>query len=411
MDYGSSRMFSNRVPGLRLLSNRSADRLWELTAGYLTSYMDEAPRKDFKDRLLNTNSKNFLSGEVYVQLPVNAREKNVHIIGSFHRPDLYHLKREVVNSNMDMETKGKLISDYIHSSETDFRECEKICDAARRSGANSVAFYFAQFPDARQDKKDESRVPISAKLTLDNIISSTEPKLNRIGITDIHAEQIQGMTNYPVDQIQCEYLFLMHWKHELGDLDNGVLLLPDAGSFKRYGKTIDEFGLNHAVISKMRKGHNESDAMHFSGISPEGKYAIIFDDMIDTGGTAIDAGKAALEKGAKGVIIYTTHGLFSTKINKEEDGSVSGFSFAEDKFKDSGIRVICSDTVPRTDEYRKEQSDWLQQFTIAPYLAELIYCNECGTSHGKQIKRAEQLAKNGTKDELSKELNKFFIYD
>lgn len=311
----------------------------------------------------NVFAKNFPSGEIYVQLPEDVREKDVHLICSFHRPDLYHMKRKIANSDLDEETKQNLLADYIHSTEIDFREVEKICDACERAGARSVSLYITHFPDSRQDKKDESRVAVSAKLNLDRLASS--PLVKRMVTFDLHAPQIQGMVNLPVEHIECGELFVNHVKQKKG-LEKSVLILPDAGSYKRYGQIIKDYGMNYAFISKRRTAHNRASADDFVGDSLDGKTAVIFDDMIDTGGTIINACKEAKEAGASEVVAYTTHGLFSTKIKDNE------ISFAEDKFSEAGIKVYCSDSIPRTKEYREENSDWLEQFSLCPMISDLI---------------------------------------
>ncbi len=390
---------------IRIFSNKTSKELMKLTANSLKEHSKDL----FEKGILNVSTKTFPSGEVYCKLPLNVRKKSVHLIASFHSPDSFELKKSIVNSNLSQKEKAKLIEDFIHTTERDFRELEKICDAARRGGAAGISVYLPYFPDSRQEKKDVSGVPISAKLALDNIKASTEPTLRRLASAELHSPQIQGMTNYPLDEMQVVYLFILHLKlfYSLNDV---VLILPDAGSYKRYQGLIKDFQLNYSIISKTRPEHGKSRAENYIGSSLKNKIAVIFDDIIDSGGTIINAAREAKDLGSKDVIVYATHGIFSTKIKRNENKEPEDFIFAEDKFKKEGLKVCISDSVPRTKEYRELNSKWLVQFTLAPLIAELIYCNEKGKSHGEKIEKLKNLALSNDKEETKRELDRFFIY-
>jgi len=379
---------------IKIISNRSAAHLCSKVVKSCDLAKDDQP---------NAYAKVFPSGEIYVQLPINARKKNLHIIGSFHRCNQYEIKKKIANSDMDKETKKELIQQYSFTLESDFRELEKICDAARRSGAKMISIYLTYYPDCRQDKKDESRVPISAKLTMDNLSSSAEPILKRMASIDLHAGQIQGMTNFPFDEIRCRYIYLAHLRYDLGSLDNVLVLFPDAGSHKAYESDLKNFHMDHAIISKSRPEHGKVRTENYIGPSPKDKVVVIFDDMIDSGGTMINAAKEALKMGAKEVRAYATHGIFSTKVADE-------IVFSEDKFRESGMRVYVSDTVPRTAAYLKEHKAWLTQFTVAPLISDLIQCSETGASHGEILKNYREIALKGNKKNLIKMLDQMFIY-
>jgi ribose-phosphate pyrophosphokinase len=395
---------------VRIISNNSGQQLWRRTIEEYAAKLDEKQGKEVLENCKNTHAKFFPSGEKYVQLQGNSRKKDIHIVAAFHDPIMYYINREIAASNLSIETKGALIENFVHSLEPDFRELEKICDGARRSGANNISVYFAYYPDCRQDKKDEPHVPISAKLTMDNLTSSAEPKLDRIGVVDIHAAQTQGFTNFPVDEIKGRYFFFTHLKHELGSLDDVVLIFPDGNSYTRYQKDIKLFGLKHAIISKSRPEHSQANIEHYIGDSPKGKIAVILDDMIDGGGTTLNAGYETMHLGAKEVRVYCTHFLGSTKvIRNKESKLVEQIVFAEDRFKEAGMKVYSFTTVPRTTEYRKEHSSWLTQFSIAPYIADLIRCNTIGESHGGKIKEYMEVAANGSADEIKKEVERMTI--
>jgi phosphoribosylpyrophosphate synthetase len=247
---------------------------------------------------------------------------------------------------------------------------------------------------------------------MDNLISSAEPKLDRIGVVDLHAAQTQGFTNFPVDEIKCRYFFFTHLKHELGSLDDVVLIFPDGSSYGRYQNDIKHFGLKHAVISKSRPEHNLAKIDHYIGDSPKSKIAVIIDDMVDTGGTTLNAGYETMDLGAKEVRAYCTHFLASTKIVRDkETNKVKEIIFAEDRFKESGMKVYSFTTIPRTNEYRKEHGAWLTQFSIAPYITDLIRCNTIGESHGEKIKGYKEISEKGNAIELRKEVERMAIKD
>ncbi|MFW6013736.1 MAG: ribose-phosphate diphosphokinase [Nanoarchaeota archaeon] len=376
----------------KILSNRSAAGLKDIISGGK-----------------NTFAKKFPSGEVYVQVPEDVNEQDIHIICSFHRPELYHIRSKIAKSDLDEGTKKLLISDFISSVEDDIREIEKICDACKRNGGRSLSIYITQFPDARQDKKDEKGVPVSAKLFLDCIRTSAEPILKKIISVDIHSPQIQAMTNYPFYQIQTVYLFLLHLKLYYSSKDF-IILLPDAGSYKRYEKIIKNFNLDYAIISKSRPDHGNSIAENYIGTSPFNRTVVIFDDIIDTGGTIINTARQAKQMGARDVLVYATHGIFSTKIKENENSKNNEYIFVEERFKEEGLKVYISDSVPRTNEYRNEHSKWLKQFTLAPFFAEIIECDEKNKSYTKIIDEQKKLILNGDKGRIEKEIAKFFIY-
>ena len=375
-----------------IVSNRSANLLRD---GVITNYLkklEESKRDDLT--LLNISSKNFPSGEVYVQFPENLRARNIHVISGSYRPELYYLKRAIADSNLDLQTKGGLIENYTHSIEVDLRELEKIGDAARRSGCEGISVYLTFYPDARQDKKDEPRVPISAKLTIDNLVSSFQPSLKRFGTIDLHSQQIQGFTNYPVDHISVKPFFILYVKYILGSLDNVVLVSPDAGGAKDIQKLAKEYGTPYAISEKIRPEHSKA-IVNVKG-NVKDKIAVIIDDIICTGGTIIESAEALRNEGAKEVIVFATHGLFSTKLIKDDQSKeVKEIIFAEDSLRKANIKIGTTDTIARVPKYYEDNKDiFLPPITIAPLIADLIYCNESGSSHGEKLDKYIDMAKN-----------------
>lgn len=393
----------------RVYSTRSGQELWNKVVDEFARLMGPVERKAFLLQNQNVHAKNFPSGDVYVQLPINTRKKSVHVISAFQRPDWFEVKKAVTESNIPLEMKIELIQNYVHTTDTDLMELYKINDACIRAGARDISVYFSNFPDARQDKKDEPRVPISSSLILGLTEESARTAHLRFGAVDLHAEQIQGMTKHPFDEIPFQYLLLGYIKDRLGSLDNVVLLLPDAGSGKRYEGLMQDTGIARTILQKRRSAHGKSEITGFEGVSPKGKICIILDDIIDSGGTTCNAGVWAYNHGAEEVYSLSTHLLASTKVKKDDNGIITGFSYAEDVMKNSNIKFISSDTVPRTDNYRREHP-FLTQYTIAPCLANLIHCNEYGISFGDAITDIKKVVLNGTKQELTSLLERHFVY-
>ncbi len=384
-----------------IISNRSASLIRNRIIDIFASKLEESKRETFIQNNINVYAKNFPSGEVYAQVQDNIRGKNVHLICGYHRDDLYSLRRKIANSNLELNDKVKILEDYLKSAETDQAEAKKIMDAVRRSGAEQLSVYTTYHIDSRQDKKDEPRVPISAKLSFDDIVNSGEPALKRIGVIDIHSKQSQGFCNYPVDVITTKPLFILHMRHRYGNLRNIVLVSPDSGASKDVIDNAKMMGVSYALIDKMRAAHSEAEVVKIVG-NVKGKIAVLLDDMIDTGGTIVSASEILYKKGAKEIVAYATHGIFSTKIKK-----TNGIVFAEDRFKKSGIKVVVTDTIERPPEYYKEHKSWLNVLTVAPYLANLIHCNEIKGSHGKLLGRYKDYALKGDPKEIEKYMLKY----
>ncbi len=396
---------------IQIVSNRSAHGLWELTIHEFAKHLSKKDRKPFIENQQNNKARTFPSGETLPQLLSNVRRKNIHIIGAFHDKFLYEDRRAVMGSDLPLGTKARLVEERLLSLEADFRELEKTCDAARRAKANEISVYFTYYPDARQDKKDAPHVPISAKLTMDNIESSAGRKLESIALIDVHAGQTQGFTNVGVDEIKCANLFITHLKYKYGTLDDIVMIFPDGSSYTRFQSTVKHYNLKHLIINKKRTDAGESNIEYYQGVSPDGLVAVIFDDMIDSGGTTIEAGEEAYRLGAREVLSYATHFIASAKVVRDKKTQeFKRAEFTEDKFAISGIKVVSSDTIPRTQEYREEHRDWFTQFTIAPYLGDLIYCNVSGLPHNKFIQDYANIAKNGRDKDIRNEIERFFIY-
>jgi len=180
-------------------------------------------------------------------------------------------------------------------------------DAAKRSSAERITAVIPYYGYARQDRKDEPRVPISAKLIADLLATSGA---NRLLTIDLHAEQIQGFFNIPVDHLYAVPVFIDYYHQS--KLRDCIVVSPDAGRVNRVRAFARRLGkdIPIAIIDKRRTGPNQSMVVNVIG-EVKGKNAIIYDDMIDTGGTIIDAAEALVDKGVKDIYVCVVHGLFS----------------------------------------------------------------------------------------------------
>lgn len=221
--------------------------------------------------------------------------------------------------------------------------------ACRTASARRITAVIPNFPYARQDKKDKSRAPITAKLVAQMLETAG---CDHVITMDLHASQIQGFFHIPVDNLYAEPSVLHYIRHNT-DIDNAILVSPDAGGAKRVASLADKLDLNFALIHKERQKANEVSRMVLVG-DVTGKSCLLIDDMADTCGTLVKASETLLEHGAKEVLAIVTHGIFS--------GS------AEQKLNNSRLsRIVCTNTVPVDLDI-----NILDQIDISPTLAEAI---------------------------------------
>ena len=227
-------------------------------------------------------------------------------------------------------------------------------DAMKRASAGRITAVMPYFGDARQDRKAKARDPISAKLCADII---TAAGADRILTMDLHANQIQGFFNIPVDHLIGAPILAAHMREKMGtNADDYVVVSPDLGSVTRARNFAAKIGCGLAIIDKRRQKANVSEVMNIIG-DAKGKRVILVDDMIDTAGTLCNAAEAIIEKGgAVDVTACATHAVLSGP--------------AIDRIKKSPIKeVVLLDTVPIPEE------KMLDKFTIlpvAPVFAEAI---------------------------------------
>jgi ribose-phosphate pyrophosphokinase len=182
-------------------------------------------------------------------------------------------------------------------------------DAAKRASAKTVTAVIPYFGYSRQDRKDQPRVPISARMILDLIAAVG---VDRMITMDLHSPQIQGFTNVPFDNLYSRIvLFNRLQKYNL-DYDSGVVLAPDVGSAKMSQAYAKKLGLGFALIDKRRPTHNVAKVVNLIG-ELKNKHVFIIDDMIDTAGTICNAAVTAIDNGAHSVIAIATHPVLSGK--------------------------------------------------------------------------------------------------
>jgi len=202
-------------------------------------------------------------------------------------------------------------------------------DCLKRASANRVTIVAPYFGYARQDRKDEGRVPITAKLVA-NLI--TAAGADRVLAVDLHAAQLQGFFDLPVDHLSATPVFLDYFQSIRDELTDLCLVSPDVGNVKVAEKMANLLGGDLAIINKRRTGATEVTTGNLIG-TVEGKTVLMFDDMISTAGTVCEAARLVVERGAKAVIAAATHPVL--------------VGMAMQRLADSPIsRIVVTDTIP-----------------------------------------------------------------
>ncbi len=257
---------------------------------------------DYLDQPLgNAKVKRFSDGEVQIEIDDNVRAKDVFVVQPTCHP---------VNDNLV--------------------ELLLLIDAFKRSSAKRITAVIPYFGYARQDKKVAPRVPISAKLVADLL---TTAGANRIITMDLHAGQIQGFFNIPVDNLFAAPVLIDYMRQRFDE--DLVIVSPDAGGVERARAFAKRLNAGLAIIDKRRSAPNQAKAMAVIG-QVENKRAIILDDMVDTAGTLTEAAKSIMANGAREVHACCTHAVLSGP--------------AMDRIEKSPIKtLVVTDTIPRKD--------------------------------------------------------------
>ena len=255
----------------------------KLLAGNSNKNLSQKISKYLKTKLVNSNIKKFSDGEIYVEINENIRGNNIFIIQSISSP---------ANDNL--------------------LEMLLCIDALKRSSAKNITAVIPYFGYARQDRKVVPRTSISAKL-VSNLI--TKAGADRVVTVDLHAGQIQGFFDIPVDNLFATPIFYRHIKKRL-ELNNLVCVSPDIGGVERSRALGKLLGVELAIVDKRRPAPGKSKVMNIIG-NVKDKVCIIVDDIIDSGGTIVNAAKKLKDKGAKEIHVYITHGVLSGEAVKK----------------------------------------------------------------------------------------------
>lgn len=225
-------------------------------------------------------------------------------------------------------------------------------NASKTASARRITAVIPNFPYARQDRKDKSRAPITAKLMADML---TTAGCDHVITMDLHASQIQGFFDIPVDNLYAEPSVVRYIKEHL-NFKESIIISPDAGGAKRAAALADRLDLNFALIHKERARANEVSRMVLVGDVTD-KICIIVDDIADTCGTLAKAAEVLLENKARSVIAIVTHGVLSGKAIENVNNSKLD-------------RVVCTNTVPF--EEKMKQCPRLDVIDVSAVLAESI---------------------------------------
>ena len=230
----------------------------------------------------------FADGEVFVQVCEPVRNKDVYVIQPTGRP----------------------------SSNESWMELYCVIDALKRASAKRITAVIPYYGYSRQDRKNEPRVPITAKLVANLLAVSGA---GRVLALDLHAAQIQGFFDIPVDHMQSKNIFLDKIRKDL-DVSNSLIVSPDIGGIGRARLIAKALNLDIAIIDKRRDRANECEIMNIIG-DVKGKDAIIVDDIIDTGGTLIKSIHALKQAGMRRIFVFITHAVCSGDVYERINAS------------------------------------------------------------------------------------------
>lgn len=259
----------------------------KIISGKASVYLAEKVAHAYGERLSTVNYKQFSDGELSPHIAESVRGHEVFIIQSTFPPA------------------------------DNFFELVLLIDAAKRASAESVNVIIPYFGYARQDRKDKPRVAIAAKL-IANLLSASGA--DRIMTCDLHADQIQGFFDIPLDHLDGEYIFIPYLK-SLGLENNIMFASPDVGGIKRARSFAKFFEAELAVCDKYRKEANKIESMRLIG-EVEGKDVVLVDDLVDTAGTIAKAAALLKEKGARTVRAVCTHPVLSGNAYENIENSV-----------------------------------------------------------------------------------------
>lgn len=296
---------------MKLVTGNSNRALARAVASYLELPLTDCTVKRFADK------------EVYVEVHENVRGEDAFILQSTSYP---------ANDNL--------------------MELLILTDALRRSSARRITAVIPYFGYARQDRKSAPRTPISAKL-VSNLI--TEAGANRVLTLDLHASQIQGFFDIPTDNLTAAPVMVRDIKDNY-DVKNVMVVSPDVGGVVRARNVASRIGANLAIVDKRRPRAGVSEVMNIIG-DVSGQACILIDDIVDSGGTLVNAAEALLKAGAKEVSAYITHGVLSEGASER---------IAASKLKE----LVVTDSIEDTTATKAAAN--IRRITIAPLIGEAI---------------------------------------
>ena len=260
----------------------------KLLTGNSNKVLSKNIAKYLKTKLVNSSIRKFADGEIYVELNENIRGNSIFIIQSISSP---------ANDNL--------------------MELLLCIDALKRSSAKNITAVIPYFGYARQDRKVVPRTSISAKL-VSNLI--TKAGADRVVTVDLHAGQIQGFFDIPVDNLFSTPIFARHAKKKIKS-KKIICIAPDVGGTERARALAKLLNVGLAIVDKRRPKPGQSQVMNVIGDVTD-QTCIIVDDIIDSGGTIVNAAKALKARGAKEVYVYITHGVLTGEAVKKIKNSV-----------------------------------------------------------------------------------------
>ena len=291
--------------------------------GNSNKHLSQKISKFLKNRLVNSNIRKFADGEIYIEINENIRGNSIFLIQSVSSP---------ANDNL-MEL---LLS----------------IDALKRSSAKNITAVIPYFGYARQDRKVVPRTSISAKL-VSNLIAKAGA--DRVVTVDLHSGQIKGFFDIPVDNLFATPIFARHIKKKLKK-NNIICVAPDVGGTARARALGKLLNVDLAIVDKRRPAPGKSEVMNVIG-NVKNKTCILVDDIIDSGGTIVNAASELKKRGAKDVHVYVTHGVLSGN--------------AVEKIKRSSIKnLVVTDTIDNSMKVKKAKN--IEVLTISNLVGEAI---------------------------------------
>ena len=295
----------------------------KILTGNSNKHLSQKISKFLKNRLVNSNIRKFADGEIYIEINENIRGNSIFLIQSVSSP---------ANDNL-MEL---LLS----------------IDALKRSSAKNITAVIPYFGYARQDRKVVPRTSISAKL-VSNLIAKAGA--DRVVTVDLHSGQIQGFFDIPVDNLFATPIFARHIKKKLKK-NNIMCVAPDVGGTARARALGKLLNVDLAIVDKRRPAPGKSEVMNVIG-NVKNKTCILVDDIIDSGGTIVNAASELKKRGAKDVHVYVTHGVLSGN--------------AVEKIKKSSIKnLVVTDTIDNSMKVKKAKN--IEVLTISNLVGEAI---------------------------------------